>query len=319
MKLFFAGHLPKLVAAGLKDLPAGVEVVELAQPADLLGHLHEADGILLHDPGQEVAVALQQGLGKPESKVRWVQLVSAGYESFADLRLPDHVALANQGGAVAPIVAEHALTLGLSLLRRLPQAIAQTQEGRWDRAFASEIKSLEERTLVIIGHGYIGRHLARFAKPFGTRVIAVARKPVDDPNVDRYVPIDQLHSALAEADLAVVALALAPATHHIIDKAALAAIKPGAVLVNVSRGGTVDPVALREALESGQLSAAGIDVTEPEPLPAGDPLWQAPNLIVTPHVAGAGGARVRDRIVAVVTDNLQRLIDGRPLLHRIHV
>ncbi|MFT3965146.1 MAG: D-2-hydroxyacid dehydrogenase [Sphingobium sp.] len=319
MKLFFAGHLPKLVASGLPALPSGVEVVELDQPADLLGHLHEADGILLHDPGAEVAQALRDGLAAPTSKVRWVQLVSAGYESFAALPLPEPVILANQGGAVAPIVAEHALTLGLALLRRLPQAIDQTRAGTWDRAIASGIQSLEGRTLVIVGHGHIGRNLARFAKPFGTHIIAVSRSPVDDPNVDAHVPLSGLKEALAQADLAVVSIALTPQTRHIIDREALAAIKKGAVLVNVSRGATVDPVALREALESGHLGAAGIDVTDPEPLPEGDPLWSAPNLIITPHVAGAGGARVRDRIVSVVTDNLQRLIDGRPLLHRIHV
>ncbi len=319
MKLFFAGHLPKVIAAGLPDLPAGVETATLDQPADLIEHLHEADGILLHDPGEAVAKALQDGLGKPDSKVRWVQLVSAGYESFADLPLPPGVTIANQGGGVAPIVAEHALTLGLSLLRRIPQAIAQTQQGRWDRDYAAGIQSLEDRTLVIVGHGHIGRHLAKLAKPFGVKVIAVSRAPIDDPNVDERVPLSELHAVLAKADLAVVAIALAPATRHIIGADALAAIKQGAVLVNVSRGGTVDPVALRAALESGKLAAAGLDVTDPEPLPEGDPLWSAPNLVITPHVAGAGGTRTRDRIVGVVVENLQRLIDGRELLHRIHV
>lgn len=319
MKLFFAGHLPKLVHQSLPPLPDGVEVIDVAQPADLLDHLHEADALVLHDPGLDVAQTLQQRLADPDSKVKWIQLASAGYESFAAFPPPAHVALTNQGGAVAPIVAEHALTLSLALFRQLPRAIDQSRDRHWNRDFATSIRSLEGRTIAIVGHGYIGRNLARLAKPFGARLIAISRSPIDDPNIDQALPLAQLHDGLAQADIIVVAIALTPQTHHIIDATALAAARQGAILINVSRGGTVDPVALKSALESGQLASAGLDVTDPEPLPADDPLWEAPNLIITPHVAGAGGTLVRQRITDVVFANIQRQIDGQPLLHAIHV
>jgi phosphoglycerate dehydrogenase-like enzyme len=145
------------------------------------------------------------------------------------------------------------------------------------------------------------------------RVVAVTRSARPNRDVDRVEGLASLHRVLGEADVVVIAIALTADTHHLIDRAALAACKRGAMLVNVARGGVVDPLALGDALRSGQIGSAGLDVTDPEPLPADDPLWSCPNVLISPHFAGAGSIAGVERIAAGVVDNLEKLRAGQPL------
>ena len=170
------------------------------------------------------------------------------------------------------------------------------------------------KTIAILGVGQVGGHLARICRVgFGMRVLGLARTRLDHPHVDRYVDRAELPAALAEADVVALCLALTPATERIVDAAALAAMKPSALLVNVARGGLVDESALIEALRAGRLGGAGLDATAVEPLPADSPLWDLPNVIITPHVAPG-----RDRLAEHLTDfwceNLRRFAEGEPLL-----
>jgi phosphoglycerate dehydrogenase-like enzyme len=156
-------------------------------------------------------------------------------------------------------------------------------------------------TLAIIGHGRIGEAVARRAAGFDMRVMAVGRD-------------DDLHGALAQADFVSLHVPLTPATRHLIDEAALRAMKPTAVLVNTARGPIVDQPALRRALHEGWIAAAALDVTDPEPLPPDDLLLDAPNLLVVPHI-GSATHSARRRMTEIATDNLLAGLAGKPLPH----
>jgi phosphoglycerate dehydrogenase-like enzyme len=185
----------------------------------------------------------------------------------------------------------------------------------------------------IVGYGSIGRETARLARALGMRVLACKRNPerkadtgwslpeTGDPQgslPEKYYGIAELQAMLKECDYVVLTLALTPATRHIIDAEALRSMKPGAVLVNVARGALVDEPALIEALHSGQIRAAGLDVFEKEPLPADSPLWAMPNVLLTPHIAGLHPAHDA-HLISLFTENLQRYLAGQPLLNLVDV
>jgi phosphoglycerate dehydrogenase-like enzyme len=242
-----------------------------------------------------------------------MHFIAAGREGFEAAGLPRGIAISYAAGAVAATVAEHALALMLALGRRVPEFAQQARERRWDRAVSARASSLEGQTLAIVGYGSIGIELARRARPFGMRVVAVTRSAKASGDVDAVFGLDALHRVLGDADVVAIAIALNDQTHHLIGRAALAACKRGAMLVNVARGGVVDQVALAEALRSGQIGSAALDVTDPEPLPPSDPLWDCPNLLISPHFAGGGSKASVGRIVGGVLGNLKKLMAGEPL------
>ena len=278
---------------------------------DALAGVAHADALVLYDA--PVADARRMVDALRHTPVRWMHVVSAGREGFEAAGLPRGLVITSAAGAVAPTVAEHAMALLLALGRRLPEAVLQGRESRWDRALAARARSLEGGTLAIVGTGHIGLELATRARAFGLHTVGVSRRVIDDPRLDESRPLADLHAVLARADAVAIAIALAEGTRHLIDRRALAACKRGALLVNVARGGVIDHPALVEALASGQIGGAGLDVTDPEPLPADDPLWSAPNVLITPHYAGGGSAASIRRLADGVAGNLQRLLSGQPL------
>lgn len=286
---------------------------------DVLAALPGADALVLTDAPTAEASQIVDALSAAGNRVRWMHFISAGREGFEAAGLPRHLTITYAAGAVAPTVAEHAMALLLALVRRVPEMVVQNAERRWDRSIARRASSLEGRTLAIVGFGRIGEELGRRARAFGMRVVAVTRTVRPSRDADAVEPLDRLHPVLADADVVVVAIALTADTHHLIDAAALAACRRGALLVNVARGGVVDQAALGEALRSGQIGGAGLDVTDPEPLPAGDPLWSCPNLLISPHFGGGGSRASVQRLAASVLDNLQRLRAGEPLLDVVDV
>ncbi len=283
----------------------------------------DMDEILRELPGAEVFVTadvrgddskrLHDMLHAPGCKVRWVQCLSAGYEGLVRHGFPKNIPLANQGGAVAPAVAEHAFALMLGLLRRVPESVLAKSRGEWDRSFSTTTSALEGRTLVLIGFGNIGKEVAKRARAFDMHVIGVTRSGKSDPLADEMHPVTRLHEILARADAIVVTAPQNADNHHMIGAAELAVCKRDAILVNVSRGGLVDPAALQEALVKGSIAAAGLDVTDPEPLPPEHPMWKCPNLLITPHIAGGGSKKSRGRILNVVSENFELFRAGKPL------
>lgn len=289
------GRAPRLEDA-VRD--AGGAVVDLAEAEALIWAAPD-------DPaGLEAALA-----GNPS--LRWVQLPFAGIEPFADLL--DHDRLWTSGkGVYAEPVAEHALALALAGFRHIG---GYARRDRWTGPAG---RNLLGGHVTILGGGEITASLVRLLGPFGVHVTVVRKHPDPLPDVTEVVATSQLHDALARADLVVLALALTPETEHIIDAKALAAIPPHAWLVNVARGRHVDTDALVAALEEERIGGAALDVTDPEPLPVGHPLWSLDNCIVTPHVGNTPDMGLP--LLAVrVRDNVRRYAAGEPLLGPVQV
>ncbi|GAA1756485.1 hypothetical protein GCM10009747_13740 [Agromyces humatus] len=215
--------------------------------------------------------------------VGWVQLPWAGVDAFSSVLQAFHEdgrVWTSAKGAYAQPVAEHALTLALGLMRALPRRIRATS---WQ---ADEVgRSLYGARVVIVGAGGVALELLRLLMPFDVDATIVRRQHAAVSGAARTLPSTRLAEALYGAEVVFVAAALTHASHRLIGRAELATLAPGAILVNVARGALVDTDAVLEALESGRLGGAGLDVTDPEPLPAGHPLWSAPDCIITPHVA----------------------------------
>jgi phosphoglycerate dehydrogenase-like enzyme len=229
--------------------------------------------------------------------------------------VPAHVTLCNAGAAYAASVATHAIALLLALQRHIPTALANKTRHAWDRAFTPQLTMPAAGTIIVIGLGPIGREIARLMRAFGARVIGVTRSGLSDSAADEIVPASALRDLLPRADAIVIAAPYDETTRHLIGAGELAVCKKSAVLVNVARGGIVEPRALEVALRSGAIAGAGLDVTDPEPLPPNDPLWDAPNLIITPHCAGASGAASGERLTDLVCANLARFMRREPLQH----
>ncbi|MFZ7087837.1 D-isomer specific 2-hydroxyacid dehydrogenase family protein [Curtobacterium sp. RRHDQ10] len=214
--------------------------------------------------------------------VTWVQLPFAGVDAFAHVIAAhaDHVLFTSAKGAYAEPVAEHALALTLATLRVLQRrARART----W--ATEPEGVSLYGRHVVVIGAGGIALEYIRLIAPFETRVTVVRRSAAPVPGADRTITSDRLHEVLPTADVVMIAAAMTDGTAKLFGAPEFAMMRRSARLVNVARGGLVDTDALVEALRSGAIAAAGVDVTDPEPLPDGHPLWDEPGAVITPHQA----------------------------------
>ena len=213
------------------------------------------------------------------------------------------IPVGNTPDVLTDATADLAFALLLAMARRLPQGEAQVREGRW-RTWepAGDLGAdLSGATLGIVGRGRIGEAVARRAAGFGMEVIASSRRSG--------MPLEEL---LERADFVSLHCPLTPATRHLIGTEALQRMKPSAYLVNTARGGVVDQVALRLALIAGEIAGAALDVTDPEPLPAGDPLLEAPNLLVVPHV-GSATVRTRERMAEMAVENLLAALAGHPM------
>lgn len=252
----------------------------------------------------------------PGSRLRWLHSVPAGAEGLLtpEVVAAGHVALTASKGPMGPLVAEHALLLMLALARDLPGFARKQAARRWqDATGARSMRDLFGKTVLILGVGGIGGHLARTCRVgLQMRVLGTARTRRDNPHVERYIEPTDLHAALGEADFVVLCLALTAETRGIIDATALAAMRPSAYLVNVARGGLVDEEALVAALRAGRIAGAGLDSLAVEPLPQESPLWAMPNVIITPHVAN-GRDSARDHAIAFMCENIRRFAEGEPL------
>jgi phosphoglycerate dehydrogenase-like enzyme len=242
------------------------------------------------------------GLLEALPRLRLVQLLSAGAEQFAG-RLPEGVLLCNARGAHTPATAEWAVTALLAAQRGIPEFVRRQDEGRWAR---STQRSVVGARVLVVGAGDIGRAIGRMLAGFDAEVTYVARTARDGVR-----GTEELPQLLPQADVVVLIVPVTDATRGLADARFLAAMKDGALLVNAARGVVVDTDALLAELTSGRLRAA-LDVTDPEPLPEGHPLWSAPGVLITPHVAGDVPG-TNERAAATVTAQLRRVLDGEPL------
>jgi phosphoglycerate dehydrogenase-like enzyme len=234
--------------------------------------------------------------------LRVVQLLSAGAERFAG-RLPDGVVLCNARGAHTPSTAEWAVAATLAAQRGLPFFVREQDAGRWTPRIHATVVGAK---VLVVGAGDIGRTIGRMLAGFDVELTFVARTARDGVHATSELP-----ELLPQADVVIVIVPVTDETVGLVDAAFLAAMRDDALLVNAARGVVVDTDALLAELTAGRLRAA-LDVTEPEPLPEGHPLWSAPGLLLTPHVGGAVPG-TNERAAAAVADQLRRILDGRPL------
>ena len=275
--------------------------------------LAEAD-VALGQPDPQQVMALE--------RIQWVHVTSAGYtrydrDDFKAALKARGAAFTNSSAVYQEPCAEHCLAMMLSLARRLPQCVVDQQTTRpWNAAgHRIQCRLLTGQTAVILGYGAIARRLVELLQPLRMNLICVRRQPPGNEGV-KTVSDDQLDEVLPTADHVVSTLPETPRTVGMFGPSRFGRMKPGSVFYNIGRGSTVDQAALLDALRSGKLSAAYLDVTSPEPLPPDHPLWTAPNCYITPHTAG-GHDNEFERLARHFLENLKRFERGEALVDRI--
>jgi phosphoglycerate dehydrogenase-like enzyme len=247
-------------------------------------------------------------------QLRYYQSIGAGVDAILtpDLVRSD-VILGSEKGAVGIHLAEHAFALLLALTRGLHTALRDPDYGDRESIRLAQ-RELYDLTMGVVGLGGTGREVATRALAFGMRVLAVDVEDVPTvPGIAALWKTDKMYDLLGEADVVVICLPLTKATHHLFSRDLFRRMKRTAILINVTRGGIVYGEDLVAAINDGLIWGAGLDVTDPEPLPPGHPLWTHPRVIVTPHTAG-GSPRRAGRVIDTFCENLRRLRAGQPLL-----
>jgi len=290
--------------SGYRKAGDGAAIVLAKTGADMARETADADGVI-------------GGLSKDQflkaKKLKWVQTYSAGVEGY---RWPEFlqsdIVLTNCKIVQGPNIADHAIALLLALTRGLNFYFDDQRKEATNRD-AHDLLELQDMTAVVIGVGGIGSQIAQRAHGFGMKVIGV--DPKDLPpniNVSRMVYTSQLDTVLPLADVVFVSAPLTPESRHMVAGRQFDLMKKGSFFVAVSRGGLYDTGALVKALDSQKLAGAGLDVTDPEPLPQGHPLWKFPNVVITPHVAGnSPGSHARR--VGVFKENIAHFVRNEPM------
>jgi phosphoglycerate dehydrogenase-like enzyme len=300
--------------AAMQAVAPGVSVVAAADRAAAAREAADADAVI----GECVAEVVQAG-----PRLRWVQRMYAGVErcvaipAFAERG----IVLTNMQKVAGSVMAEHVLAFMFGLTRGFAAYLPAQAKGEWaDEAVPeSRMWEVKGRTMLVVGLGGIGTEVAKRAHALGMQVIAIRNSGTDGPDYVSAVGLpDKLHAFAGRADVIVSTLPLTPETKGLMDRAFFDAAKRGALFINVGRGATVVTGDLLAALSDGRLGGAGLDVTDPEPLPPEHPLWRAPNVIVTPHVsASLEGNEVPRWILA--RENLRRYVAGGKLLSEVDV
>lgn len=292
------------------DLP-GLELVKVETPEELAKEIADAE-VYYGFPNADL---LDQA-----KALRWIQAPSAGVNFLQHLPqlVESDIVLTNTRGAHGPSIGEHTFALLFALTRHIPESVVAQREHRW--AWTDLYRTSHEiwgRTIGIIGYGAIGRSVAQRARGFDMEVLAVDPHPeTGAPNVHETWEMDRLPELLKRSDVVVVSAPLTAESYHLLDADALALMKPDAYLIVVSRGGIVDEDALAAALKAGKLGGAGLDVTEVEPLAPESPLWDAPNVVITPHTAGDSTEKEL-RCIDILRENLRRYAHGETLLNLV--
>lgn len=303
-KVVFTGA-PEVSFSELQQAVRDVRLVE-ASPATLLQEIADADGVI--------------GSIRPEhfraaKKLKWLQTTSAGVEGvlFPEL-VESAVTVTNARNVFGPQIADHAFAFLLALTRRLNTAILNQSKEEWVRGRTGMVE-LEGKTALIIGVGSIGSNIAQRAHGFGMKVIGVDIRDLPPNNIiQKVVRPDRLDEVLPEADVVFISAPLTKKTEKMMGERQFGLLKRGAYYIAMSRGKLTDTNALVKALDEGRLAGAGLDVTDPEPLPKGHPLWKFPNVIITPHTSG-GSDRLNARLKALIVENIRRFSRDEPLLN----
>jgi phosphoglycerate dehydrogenase-like enzyme len=296
----------------LKSAAPGVEFVVVNDAAEMAKAAVDADGIASGDN-----VVCDERVLAAAKKVRWVAVYSAGVEECLgkSALMKPGVVVTNMRAIAGPVMAEHSIALMYALSRSLHVSVSRQASGNWSRNFAgSQPQSLTGKTVLIAGLGGIGLEVAKRAHALGLKVIATRNSSRDKPDFVSYVGLsDELPTLIEQADVVVSALPLTPQTTNLFDAKLFARMKKTAYFINVGRGGSVVTNDLVAALNNGTIAGAGLDVTEPEPLPKDHALWSAKNVIISPHMSAqsdlGGGTRS-----LILREQIRRFANGDKLL-----
>jgi len=248
-----------------------------------------------------------------QGRLQWIQSSAAGMDHCLVPSVIDSpIVVTSASGVLADQVAEHTIALLTAWTRSLPVFFEAQRKREFIRR---PTRDLTRSTVGIVGFGGVGRRIARLLAPFDTRILATDMFPVEKPDyVQALLPADRLDEVLPQADFLVLALPLNDATRNMVNRQLLARMRRGSVLANVARGALVVEDDLVEAIASGHLAGAVMDVTEPEPLPPESKLWDLPGVIITPHVGGQAAWRI-DRMTELFCENLRRWRERLPLIN----
>jgi phosphoglycerate dehydrogenase-like enzyme len=302
---------------------------EMFNPETIAPHLGDCDAM--------AAYTIPRDLVKRAPRLKWLHCMAAGLDYLLKTGMfdEDNIILTSSSGASAVMIGEYILMSMLLYSHQHHLSLRAQVRHQWTpmRHFFSKAEALRGKTLGVIGYGAIGREAARLARGFAMEVMALKRAPhvhrdprfsfpgVGDPEgriPSRWFGPRECAELMALSDFIVVTLPLTAETRHLIGVRELAAARPGAYLVNVGRGEVIDQTALVEALASGRLGGAGLDVMVPEPLPSDHPLWDMENVILTPHTAGPNRSYQTD-CIRIFVENLRRFASGRELINVVEV
>jgi phosphoglycerate dehydrogenase-like enzyme len=297
----------------LRAETTGVELLAASDAADAVRQAADAEAVYgFNSPA----------LYEAAPRLRWVQAGSAGVEGYPlETFRRRGITLTNAKVIYGIQLADHAMALVLAFSRQLPFLFRAQQRQDWVSRNNYPPGELDGQVLLVLGLGGTGVELARRAKAFGMRVLATRRRvaperpgPGRPDFVDEVHPPEALHALLPRADWLVVCLPLVPQTRNLLGAREIGLMKKSAYIICVTRGGIIDTEALVAALSAGGIAGAGLDVTDPEPLPPGHPLWTLDNVIITPHAAGHSPA-APERMVSLLCENVRRFAAGRDLLN----
>jgi phosphoglycerate dehydrogenase-like enzyme len=308
IKILLAANLAPGEVDTIRRAGRNVEIIVPRDAAEAVAAAAEAEAILGEPPVEAIRAA---------RKLKWVQHWAAGVERLPRELMEHPCVLTNMQRVFAPVIAETAFALLLGLTRGLVQdSVPSFRLRKWDRRGTVPLDDLFQKTLGVVGLGGIGSEVARRAHHgFGMRVLAVDPKPMPRPEfVAELREPAWLPQMVPQVDVLVCCAPHTRETERMFGEAVFRALRKTAYFVNVSRGALVDQVALARALKEGWIRGAGLDVTTPEPLPPEDPLWDCPNLVITPHNSGSAPIRLV-RLVALVAENVRRYSTGLALLN----
>ncbi len=270
-----------------------------------------------------IGLCSPQTINNASDSLLWLHNYYVGMDRCAGLSDAqiEQVVFTNTKRLSGPAIAEHAIAMLLSIARGLPGYMPAQAQSKWERSPAGAVRfgELKGKTLLVVGLGGIGTQVAWRAHGLGMRVTATRNSSRTGPEYVDYVGLsDELPKLAAEADVVVNALPLTAQTTGVFDKEFFNGVKPGAIFISVGRGKSTVTADLVEALQQGKIYGAGLDVTDPEPLPQDSPLWQLPNVIITPHVSATGIDSAR-RNATIAVENLRRYVAGEPLLNLVNM
>ncbi|HYU22077.1 MAG TPA: D-2-hydroxyacid dehydrogenase [Candidatus Dormibacteraeota bacterium] len=304
--------------------PAMVEAIRTRWPEMCVLHLPNYDRLAEELPDTDIFVgySLRAEQLKEGKKLKWIHSTAAGVAQLMYPQLRDSgIMVTNPSGIFSVPMAEHSIGLLLALARNFPDSVRGQDRGRWAQQEIwdkpQHLTELNGKVLLIVGYGSIGREVAKRAKAFEMRVWGVTRSGAGErTHSEKIFSATQLREALPGADYVLICAPETAETTHLIGAAEIARMKRGARLINVGRGSLLDEAQLVQALESGALGGAALDVAQTEPLPAESSLWKAPNLFLTPHTSGVSD-RLWDRQATILIELLERWFDGREMFNRV--